>query len=291
MLSNKTLLELIKLTDRLTHPEINRIFSIFNFDPLPYSNNNSIIKKTTKIFNELRYSPDSKVGPFTKNIHIDFLQYLVDDFFVKNPKYEKGLVDFNIHGPNIKLENAFVQNNKELEYNLKRDGYIVIGKKIKKLLPQEIEEHKTESELFNTLKKNEFNISLGHLEQAINNHSQGNWASANSQFRTFIESLLIEINNFLLPKNKVKTAAQAISSLAETVSPPFLLRELNEYDKDKKSSAFVYGLWARLHSDGSHPGLSNEDDSSFRYHLSIVFANYLLRRLSYRAKSLSKKNK
>lgn len=283
MLSTKTLIELIKLADQLTHPEVNRIFSIFNFTPIPFGERNSVMSKTTKIFNELRYCNETKNGPFTNDIQLDFLQYLIDDYFDKRPLYENRAPEYgNTEEFSINFSNAFVSHNRELGHNLKRDGYIVEGRAIKKLLPNEIEEAKTESELFVAINKYNFQVSKGHLNQAILNHSQGNWASANSQFRTFIESLLTEINNFLLPDNQTVTAAQAIKTLAETANPPFLSKYLNEYPSGKDSDSFVYGLWARLHPNGSHPGLSDEDDSSFRYHISIVFANYLMRRLKER---------
>lgn len=284
MLSTKTLLELIKLADKLTHPEINRIISIFNFTPIPIGEKNTVMSKTTKILSELRYYSENKKGPFNNDIQLDFLQYLIDDYFEKNTHYQDGGVTYNPQGPSINFNNAFVISNRELGHNLKRDGYIVEGRTIKKLLPSEIQEAKTESELIVALDKYNFKVSKGHLSQAIINHSQGNWASANSQFRTFIESLLTEINNFLLPGNQVTTAAQAIKTLAETATPPFLSKDLNEYPNNKDSDSFVYGFWTRLHPDGSHPGLSDEDDSSFRYHISIVFANYLLRRLAERKK-------
>jgi hypothetical protein len=280
MLSTKTLLELIKLADKLTHPEINRII----FTPTPFGEKNTVMLKTTKIFSDLGYFPETKKGPFSNDIQLDFLQYMIDDYFDKRTHYQNGTIEYNPHGPSINFNNAFVINNRELGHNLKRDGYIVEGKTIKKLLPSEIEEAKTESELFMAIEKYKFEVSKGHLTQAILNHSQGNWASANSQFRTFIESLLIGINNYLLPGSQVTTAAQAIRALAETANPPFLSKDLNEYPKDKNSDSFVYGLWTRLHPNGSHPGLSDEDDSSFRYHISIVFANYLLRRLAERKK-------
>lgn len=284
MLSNKTLFELVKFADKLNHSEINRIISIFNFSPIFTGEVKSIMEKTTGIFNELRYYPETKKGPFSSDIQMDFLQYMIDDFFEKQPGYENGDVAFNPNGTTIKFENAFVLENRHLGNSLKRDGYIVVGRTIRKLLPQEIEEAKTESELVKALDNFNFATSKGHLNQAILNHSQGNWASSNSQFRTFIESLLTEICSFLLPNNKAETAAQSIKLLGETANPPFLSKELNEYPNDKDSDSLVYGLWVRLHPNGSHPGLSDEDDCSFRYYITIVFANYLLRRLVERKK-------
>lgn len=280
MLSSKTLLDLIRLADSFTHPEVNRIAVVFNFTPLPPSKTNSIQAKTTNIFRHLKYK--SGTAPFTDDIQLDFLQYLIDDYFIKRPRYENGAVEYNRFGPSINFENAFTINNKEIGNSLKRDGYIVVGRTIRKLLPQEIEEAKIESELMIDLETFGFSQSKGHLNQAISNHSQGNWAGANSQFRTFTESLLIQIAGKLLPKNIPDTGAQAIKLLSETTNPPFFSKGLNEIPTTEKDDSFVYGLWVRLHPDGSHPGLSDEDDSSFRYYLTIVFSNYLLRRLKTR---------
>lgn len=277
MLSNTTLLDLIRVADTFTHPEINRIVIVFNFTPLPANKTNSVIAKTTDIFRHLKYK--SGTPPFTDNIHIDFLQYIVDDFFRKNTSYEKGYTSYQLSGPPINLANAFSENHKELSNGLKRDGYIIVGKEIKKLLPDEIEEAKTESELISKLDKLRFTTSKGHLAQAISNHRQGNWAGANSQFRTFIESLLIDICKNKLPDNKCETAAAAINLLSNTVNPPFFKTELNEIKNSKCDTPFVEGLWKRLHPTGSHPGLSDDEDCTFRYHIAIVFANYLLNRL------------
>lgn len=283
MLSNKTLLELVKITDQMTHPDINRIISFFDFTKLIPGQNNTVKAKGNEILIDLRYD-SNRAGPYSPNIQIDLLQYLIDDFFEKRPHLENGTTEYNPLGSSINFKNAFILNHKELANCLKRDGYTIEGRIVKKLLPQEIEEAKIESELISTLEKFGFTQTSGHLDQAISNHTQGNWAGANSQFRTFIESILTEINNFILPGNPATTAAHAIKTLAETVNPPFLSKALNEYPVNKDSDSFVYGLWTRLHPDGSHPGLSDEDDSSFRYHISIVFANYLLRRLADRKK-------
>jgi len=283
MLSNKTLLELVKVADKMTHADMNRVVSFFGFPKLIPAQNNTVKAKGNEILNDLRFNT-KRVGPYSSDIQIDFLQYIVDDFFERRSDYETGTTEYNSWGPSINFKNAFVVNHKELANCLKRDGYTIEEKTIKKLLPEEITEAKIESELMASLDKYGFSVSKGHLTQGISNHSQSNWASANSQFRTFTESLLTEINNFLLPGNPATTAAQAIKKLAETVNPPFLSKDLNEYPSDKDSDSFVYGLWTRLHPDGSHPGLSDEDDCSFRYHISIVFANYVLRRLADRKK-------
>jgi len=150
------------------------------------------------------------------------------------------------------------------------------------MLPNKIEEAKTESELFTLLNKYSFSTTKGHLEQAITIHSQGNWAGANGQFRPFIESLLIDICRIILPNNKCENTNAAINLLSKTANPPFLRSDLNEVENPNCSKPFIEGFWKRLHPEGTHPGLSDEEDSTFRYHITIVVAYYLLKRLSSR---------
>ena len=157
---------------------------------------------------------------------------------------------------NIPYEDRFSYTFPSLANSLKRDGYIIKARTIKKLFPEEIEEARTENELFALLRKFNFTITKGHLEQAIQNHSQGNWAGANGKFRPFIESLLMDICKQIAPNNKCDSASSAINILSKTVNPPFLRTELNEVESNNCSKPFIAGLWKRLHPQGTHPGLS-----------------------------------
>lgn len=280
MFSNKTLYELVRIIDKLKTSEIIRIISVFNFTPTPRWEKISAKELVTGIFTDLRYRSSSKEGPFSENLQIDLLQFLIDDFFESGQIVGDKFQDYP--GPYLNVRTAFSETNRGLANCLKRDGYVVVGREIRKLLPEEIQEAKIESELLKNLEIFSFTQSKGHLLQGVSNHSQSNWAAANSQFRSFIESLMIEISNALLPKNEAKTFTQAVTLLSETAGPPFLSMALNEIPDKKDSDSFVFGFWSRLHPDGSHPGLSDEDDSSFRYHVCIVYANYLLRRLANR---------
>jgi hypothetical protein len=62
------------------------------------------------------------------------------------------------------------------------------------------------------------------------------------------------------------------------VTPPFLSRDTNEWEDNGRG--FINGLIYRLHPHGSHPGISDEEDSTFRLHIVLVTARLLLRRLS-----------
>jgi hypothetical protein len=53
-------------------------------------------------------------------------------------------------------------------------------------------------------------------------------------------------------------------------------RELNEWDDN--GLGFINGLMKRLHPKGSHPGLPDEEDSTFRLHIVLLTARLLLTR-------------
>jgi hypothetical protein len=59
----------------------------------------------------------------------------------------------------------------------------------------------------------------------------------------------------------------------------FLAVDRNEWTQDGKN--YINGLFKMLHTDGSHPGLSDEDHSTFRLHVVLVTARTFLRRLRY----------
>ncbi|MGO9837288.1 MAG: hypothetical protein ACLP1X_24100 [Polyangiaceae bacterium] len=64
------------------------------------------------------------------------------------------------------------------------------------------------------------------------------------------------------------------------MKPPFLLRELNEWDDN--GLGFFNGLIKRLHPQGSHPGLSEDEDSTFRLHIVLLTARLVLKRFAAR---------
>jgi hypothetical protein len=142
---------------------------------------------------------------------------------------------------------------------LARDGYVVAwddsGRtaSLRRALPTEIDLPATDNEVHAILTEYLFNTPAGHLTQAINSHTQGRWAAANSQLRTFLESLLDEIawHEFPAEARALQTSENRRSLLADR---GFLSIARNEWSPDGKS--FVHGLFRMLHTEGSHPGLS-----------------------------------
>lgn len=137
-----------------------------------------------------------------------------------------------------------------------------------------------EDEVSTLLQKHGLSTSHGHLRQAILAFTQGQWASANAQLRTFFESYFQDIAKALgLASNEdAKTTRKFLGE----ISPPFLLTELNEWNANDQKPQYFGDLMARMHPAGSHPGLSEQDDCTFRLHITLISARLLLRRFDQR---------
>lgn len=162
---------------------------------------------------------------------------------------------------------------------LQQDGFVVAGGSLKPTLPKDIGAPDIESELMQLLKTHGFSTASGHLEQAFDAHAHGNWAAANAQIRTFVEALFDEMAEKLDPS--AQTVGRGQPQGEKLAKLKFFDTSLNEWDS--KGKGFVNGLIRRLHPHGSHPGLSNEDDSTFRLHLVLLTASLFLRRYDRRA--------
>ena len=155
---------------------------------------------------------------------------------------------------------------------------------LRRMLPEEVpglDFREAQSELSSALTKHGFSVARGHLDQAIAAFSRGEWAAANAQLRTFFQDLLDRIA-VLLGCDEAKSDDAKREYLASTTAGPFFMTQYNEWVNDRGRPAFVLGLWARLHPEGSHPGLSDEDDCTFRLQITLVTARLFLRRLDQR---------
>lgn len=74
-----------------------------------------------------------------------------------------------------------------------RDGYVLVwddhgrNPSLRAALPEEIQLPQTDDEVHELLKRFGFATPLGHLDQAVEAHTRGDWAAANGQLRTFLE--------------------------------------------------------------------------------------------------------
>ena len=125
-----------------------------------------------------------------------------------------------------------------------------------------------------------FDVPLGHLDQGIAAHARGDWAAANAQFRPFIESLFDELAERLARGGALPQTGNDRRQWLAQVRPPFFIGDLNEWTG--QGTGFLEAFYRRLHPQGAHPGLSDEEDSTFRLYLVLLVARLLLRRLRER---------
>lgn len=291
MLSKRTLLHIVNTSVMdLSSAQIDTLLITLGLQipqPINGQNVSKEIKKNV-IYQHVIDNPTIN-GPFGQNLHLDLLQYFVDAFYQTHPDIPSpDLNPFNFdddpvveHIPDSEL---FSRSYPQLANLLRMDGYTVVEKQIVSLLPQEIETANVESELERLLRHFNMNIASGHLEQAIMNYRNGNWAAANAQFRPFFENLMVEIHNRLLPGRVTQDYGLAFGDLSNTqvLNPSFFSAALNEIVSPNMDRPFIPGLWKRLHPNGPHPGLSDEEDCTFRYHICAIFARYALSRLANR---------
>lgn len=154
------------------------------------------------------------------------------------------------------------------------DGFIVADGNLRRSLPSELGLPETQDEVSRLLVKHGFTTPKGHLDQALDNHGRGQWAAANGQIRSFLEALLDEIAVRLDPEVALLKSGDARRTRLGQLD--FLSTALNEWSGDGKN--FVNGLMKRLHPAGAHPGLSDQEDSTFRRHLVLISAKIWLTR-------------
>lgn len=172
---------------------------------------------------------------------------------------------------------------------LARDGFVVSWEKgdcgagsppwLRRSMPESIDMPTNDDEVHRLLSHFGYRVALGHLDQGIDAHARGDWASANAQFRTFLEKLVDDLASHTFP-----TENSALDNLNNRLqllgSKGFLSQSRGEWLPDGKS--YIGGLFKMLHSEGSHPGLSDEDHCTFRLHLILVTARTFLRRSFYK---------
>jgi hypothetical protein len=163
-------------------------------------------------------------------------------------------------------------------HSLRRDGFTITDGALRRTLPVSLKLPEAEDEIARLLNKHRFAIAKGHLDQAFAAHADGLWASANSQIRSFLDGLLDEIAERI--DASVATMPSGQPRRTQLAAHGFLSRDLNEWDDN--GLGFVNGLVKRLHPHGSHPGLSDQDDSTFRLHTVLLTARLFLVRFDTR---------
>ena len=169
-----------------------------------------------------------------------------------------------------------------LDRALARDGFTLMKDgSLMASLPEMADLPMANDELNALLDEMNMPVAKGHLDQAIKSHADARWAAANSQLRSFLEDLFNEVSIRL---DTIKGSDSLNSENRRTrlakIDPPFLLEPLGEWSNDGKN--FVNGVFKRLHPEGSHPGLSDDEDCTFRLHMALIIGRHYLRRAKNR---------
>ena len=102
------------------------------------------------------------------------------------------------------------------------------------------------------------------------------------RLRTFLENLFNELSVRLDTSKGSDPSLNSESrrSRLAAIAGPFFLESLGEWSNDGKN--FVNGIFKRLHPEGSHPGLSDDEDCTFRLHMILIIGRHYLRRYKNR---------
>ncbi len=155
---------------------------------------------------------------------------------------------------------------------------------LRRMLPDDLpglDMRNAENEIDHLLAKHGFNVPMGHLKRAISAFQRGDWSSSNAELRNIHEGLLNEIADRLGYTGGGDALARR-NYLGSEVGPPFLLSEFNEWHLNNQKPQYVQGLMSRMHPHGSHPGLSDEEDATFRMQIALITMRLFLRRYDQR---------
>ncbi|NBC29454.1 MAG: hypothetical protein GVY29_05615, partial [Spirochaetes bacterium] len=159
---------------------------------------------------------------------------------------------------------------------------------LRRMLPEEAPEldfREAESEIFVLLDHYGLSVAKGHLTYALSAFQRGEWSSANGELRNFYEEYLNTIAVKLGYTGQGDSKAKR-DFLGSGVQPPFLIPDYNEWNGNNQKPQYVQGLLSRMHPHGGHPGLSEEEDATFRLQITLITARLFLRRYDKRIRGV-----
>ncbi len=175
----------------------------------------------------------------------------------------------------------FVETESEIESDfLWQSERTEMSLKLVRMLPSDVPEldfREAKDEISLLMDQHGFIVAKGHLRQAISAFSRGEWSSANGEFRNFFESYLNEVADRLGYAGNADSKAKR-DFLGSGLEPPFLIADYNEWHAKNQKPQYIQGLMSRMHPHGGHPGLSEEEDATFRLQITLITARLLLRR-------------
>ncbi|MGV6975507.1 hypothetical protein ACWA19_08505 [Bacillus toyonensis] len=258
MFSRATIVDIMKLLDDMnTHGTLDTFALRYGLDEIAIGSSKE--KRVLAIARYLISNPQMP-GLLSDNLTYEIVEHVINTSTSN---------EYHFNSDN----NEFVRYP-ELRRLLLKDGFVIENGKLIRIFETDIDFSNNETLLGNLLNKHNFNIAKGHYDQANNAFNRGDWAACNSQLRSYVEELLNKLAEDITG-NKPTSSHQAKITLSQ-LNPPIFYKALNEWLDD--GTGYFETFWKRLHPHGSHPGLSDEDDSIFRLNLVQISTLEVLRR-------------
>lgn len=262
MFSRATIMDLMYLLGNIkSHAELDSY--CFRYGIENYANGSNKEQRVMNIGKFLLENPDRN-GILGDNLQFEIVEDIISKVVNNEYQYDSESGEF-IYYP-------------QLRRLLLKDGFVIRNNGLKRVFESVIDFNSNDSLLEELLKKYNFEIALGHYHQANNAFTRGDWAACNSQLRSYVEDLLNKIAE-KITGNTFESSQAAKVALSKT-SPPIFYKELNEWLDN--GQGYFETFWKRLHPQGSHPGLSDENDSIFRFNLVQISTMEILRRYDER---------
>lgn len=262
--TRRTILAATDLVAYWGHTEINRLLMEYGLERAVFGNSRA--DKTNALARYLIDNPDAQ-SEYGENVSDAIVEMLVQRAVAESADGYPRAFSFEL----------FRQRFAALHRALERDGFTVEIGELRRALPEVLDLPRADDEVHGRLDFYGFGTARGHLDQGIAAHARGEWAAANAQFRAFTESLYDSIAERLAGGAPLPAAGYQRQIWLANRNPPFFLPQLNEWNG--QGTGFMEAFFRRLHPAGPHPGLSDEEDSTFRLHLVLLVARILLRRL------------
>ncbi|MFJ7756485.1 hypothetical protein ACQKGI_14340 [Peribacillus muralis] len=260
MFSRATIMDIMYLLrDMNTHATLDTYTFRYGFDDIDPGNGSSLNQRVLSIGRYLVSNPQ------LPGILSDNLMYEIVEDVVNKTTSNEYHFDSN--------SNEFI-NYPQLRRLLLKDGFVIEDGRLIRTFETDLDFNKNDSLLETLLKKHNLDIAKGHYNQASNAFNRGDWAACNGQLRSYVEELLNKIAEKI--SGITPSSSQAAKIALSKCNPPIFYKDLNEWLDDGKG--FFETFWKRLHTQGSHPGLSFEADSIFRLNLVQITTLEVLRR-------------
>lgn len=258
MFSKATLIDIMSLLkDTKSHTELDTYFFRYNLNNVAIGNN-----KDQKVFSVAVYLFDNPkiAGIISDNLAHEIVEDVISLITKDSYHFDEAT-------------NEFI-NYPQLRRLLLKDGFIIEENKLIRTFETDKNFNYNKNLLEIMLEKHNLLTAKGHYDQANNAFNRGDWAACNSQLRSYVEELLNRLAE-KITGNTPNSSQDAKIALSKS-TPPIFYKELNEWLDN--GQGYFETFWKRLHPQGSHPGLSHEEDSIFRLNIVQISTLEVLKR-------------